>query len=105
MNTKKKRTGKIYLIGAGPGHPKLITLRAIECIQDSDMIIYDHLANQKFLQYARKGCKIIYAGKTGVHHTLHQEEINQILIEKAREGFTVARLKGGDPLLFGRGGE
>jgi uroporphyrinogen III methyltransferase/synthase len=105
LNTKQKRTGKIYLIGAGPGHPKLITLRAIECIQDSDVIIYDHLANQKFLQYTRKGCKIIYAGKTGVHHTLHQEEINQILIEKAREGYTVARLKGGDPLLFGRGGE
>jgi len=102
---ERPKNGKVYLIGAGPGHPKLITLRAIECIQDSDVLLYDHLANQKFLQYARKGCEIIYAGKTGVHHTLHQDEINQILIEKTREGRTVGRLKGGDPLLFGRGGE
>ncbi len=105
MDTAKNKSGKVYLIGAGPGHPKLITLRAIECIQEADVIIYDYLANQKFLQYARKGCEIIYAGKTGVHHTLHQEEINQILIDKAAQGRIVARLKGGDPLLFGRGGE
>lgn len=105
MSNEKTRAGKVYLIGAGPGHPKLITLRAIECIQDADVILYDYLANQKFLQYARKGCEIIYAGKTGVHHTLHQEEINRILIEKSRQGRTVVRLKGGDPLLFGRGGE
>jgi len=97
--------GKVFLIGAGPGHPKLITLRAIECIRDAEVIIYDYLANQKFLQYAKKGCEIIYAGKTSVHHTLHQSEINQILIDKARAGKIVVRLKGGDPLLYGRGGE
>ncbi len=98
-------TGKVFLIGAGPGHPKLITLRAVECIRDAEVIIYDYLANQKFLQYAPKGCEIIYAGKTSVHHTLHQDEINQLLIDKARSGKTVIRLKGGDPLLYGRGGE
>ncbi len=102
---KSTPKGKVFLIGAGPGHPKLITLRAIECIRDADVLIYDYLANQKFLQYAPSGCEIIYAGKTSVHHTLHQHEINQLLIEKATEGKTVVRLKGGDPLLYGRGGE
>ena len=102
---RRKRPGKVYLIGAGPGHPKLITLRAIECLQEADVVVYDHLANQKFLQYAKKRCEIVYAGKTGVHHTLHQEEINRILVEQASAGRTVARLKGGDPLLYGRGGE
>jgi uroporphyrinogen III methyltransferase/synthase len=100
-----KATGKVFLIGAGPGHPKLITLRAIECIRDADVIVYDYLANQKFLQYAKKGCETIYAGKSGVHHTLHQDDINRILVGKAREGKKVARLKGGDPLIYGRGGE
>ncbi len=102
---KEKPTGKVFLIGAGPGHPKLITLRAIECIRDADVIVYDYLANQKFLQYAREGCETIYAGKTGVHHTLHQNDINRVLVEKARQGKIVARLKGGDPLIYGRGGE
>ncbi|NOY54008.1 MAG: uroporphyrinogen-III C-methyltransferase [Deltaproteobacteria bacterium] len=102
---KSSIKGKVFLLGAGPGHPKLITLRAIECIRDAEVIIYDYLANQKFLQYAPKGCEIIYAGKTSVHHTLHQDEINQLLIDKARTGKTVIRLKGGDPLLYGRGGE
>lgn len=97
--------GKVFLIGAGPGHPKLITLRAIECIRDAEVIVYDYLANQKFLQYAPKGCEIIYAGKTSVHHTLHQSEINQLLVDKARAGKIVVRMKGGDPLLYGRGGE
>ncbi len=105
LNTAKNKSGKVYLIGAGPGHPKLITLRAIECIRDADVILYDYLANQKFLQYAKKECEIIYSGKTSLHHTLHQEEINQTLIKKANEGKAVVRLKGGDPLLFGRGGE
>ena len=103
MNAETR--GKVFLIGAGPGHPKLITLRAIECIRDADVIVYDYLANQKFLQYAREGCETIYAGKSGVHHTLHQGDINQVLVEKARQGKKVARLKGGDPLIYGRGGE
>ncbi len=100
-----RRPGKVFLIGAGPGHPKLITLRAIECIRDADVIVYDYLANQKFLQYARKGCEVVYAGKTGHHHTLNQDEINRFLVEKARAGKKVARLKGGDPLIYGRGAE
>ena len=102
---KDETKGKVFLIGAGPGHPKLITLRAIECIRDADVIVYDYLANQKFLQYAREGCETIYAGKTGVHHTLHQGDINRVLVDKARQGKKVARLKGGDPLIYGRGGE
>ncbi len=97
--------GKVYLIGAGPGDPGLITLKAIECIKEADVLVYDYLANKRFLEYARKGADIIYVGKIGGAHTLPQEEINKLIIEKARKGKIIARLKGGDPYIFGRGGE
>ena len=97
--------GKVYLIGAGPGDPRLITLKAIECIKEADVIVYDYLANKKFLEYAGKGAEIIYAGKIGGAHTLPQEDINKLIIEKAKKGKVIARLKGGDPFIFGRGGE
>ena len=97
--------GKVYLIGAGPGDPGLITLKAIECIKEADVVVYDYLANKKFLEYAGKGAEIIYVGKIGGAHTLPQEDINKLIIEKAKKGKVIARLKGGDPFIFGRGGE
>lgn len=97
--------GKVYLVGAGPGDAKLITIRGLECIQEADIIAYDHLVNFELLLYARPEAEIIYVGKKGYHHTVEQEKINQLLVEKARQGKTIARLKGGDPFIFGRGGE
>jgi len=97
--------GRVSLVGAGPGDPGLITRRGLECIQQADCIIYDRLVGERLLQQARPDAELIYAGKTPVRHTLTQEEINALLIEKARTGKAVCRLKGGDPYVFGRGGE
>ncbi len=97
--------GKVYLIGAGPGDPGLITEKGRRAIERADVIVYDYLANKRLLSYARPEAEKIYVGKKGGCHTLSQEGINQLLVEKAREGKVVARLKGGDPFLFGRGGE
>ena len=99
------KKGKVFIIGAGPGDPGLITLRGAECIGQADVIVYDYLANEEFLRRARKDARLIYVGKKGGDHTLPQGEINRILVDEALEGLTVARLKGGDPFIFGRGGE
>ncbi|WP_321494188.1 uroporphyrinogen-III C-methyltransferase [uncultured Desulfobacter sp.] len=98
-------SGKVYLIGAGPGDPGLITVKAKECIQTADVVVYDYLASPVLLGYARKDAEVIYVGKKGGDHTLTQDKINLLLVDKAREGKNVARLKGGDPFVFGRGGE
>jgi uroporphyrinogen III methyltransferase/synthase len=103
MNAVKQ--GIVYIIGAGPGDPGLITLRGIKCLQAADVIVYDHLVSTDILAFARKDAKRVYAGKRGGNHTIPQEEINRILVEEAKKGHTVARLKGGDPFIFGRGGE
>ncbi|NJB68275.1 uroporphyrinogen III methyltransferase/synthase [Desulfobaculum xiamenense] len=95
----------VYLIGAGPGDPGLLTLRAKEILETADILVYDYLANDEFLNYAKPGAEIIYVGKKGGDHTLPQDKINDLLVERAREGKTIARLKGGDPYVFGRGGE
>ena len=97
--------GIVYLVGVGPGDPGLITIKAIEKIKGSDVLVYDYLANKKFLEYAKDGAEVIYVGKRGGCHTLPQDEINDVLIQKVREGKVVARVKGGDPFIFGRGGE
>lgn len=97
--------GIVYLIGAGPGDYKLITVKGRECIEKADVIIYDYLADEKLLRWAREDAELIYAGKQCRNHTLKQHEINALLVEKGKEGKIVARLKGGDPLVFGRGGE
>ena len=101
----KKTSGQVYLVGAGPGDLGLVTLRAKECIEQADVIVYDHLANAEMLGWARADVEIIYAGKKAAAHTLTQDEINKLIIEKARDGKKVVRLKGGDPFLFGRGAE
>ncbi len=97
--------GKVYLVGAGPGDPELITLKGLKCIENADVIIYDYLASPSLLKHAQKHAEIIYVGKKGGDHTLSQDRINALIAEKAQKGFTVTRLKGGDPFIFGRGGE
>src|SRR5213080_422907 len=99
------KTGKVYLVGAGPGDPGLVTLRAKECIENADVIIYDHLANPETLGWARDDAEITYVGKTPGESRSNQNEINALLIKKAHEGKQVVRLKGGDPFVFGRGAE
>jgi uroporphyrinogen III methyltransferase/synthase len=100
-----KPAGKVYLIGAGPGDPGLITVKGLECVKKADVIIYDYLANERLLDQRRPDAELIYVGKQGGRHTLPQNEINGLIVKKAKEGKLVARLKGGDPFIFGRGGE
>lgn len=97
--------GYVYLVGAGPGDPKLITLKGSECIAKAEVLVYDRLASRRLLSLAGLDCELIYVGKSPDRHTLRQEEINQVLVQKGREGKVVTRLKGGDPFVFGRGGE
>ena len=99
------KIGKVYIIGAGPGDPELITAKAIRCLKEADVVIHDYLVSREILRHASTSARFIYAGKQGGDHTLSQEEINRRLVEEARRGHTVARLKGGDPFIFGRGGE
>ncbi|MDI6870137.1 MAG: uroporphyrinogen-III C-methyltransferase [Bacillota bacterium] len=97
--------GKVYLIGAGPGDPGLLTLKGKACLESADAVVYDRLANDRLLAYAKPGAELIYVGKESSRHAMKQEEINALLVKLAREGKVVARLKGGDPFVFGRGGE
>ncbi|MBI2910018.1 MAG: uroporphyrinogen-III C-methyltransferase [Chloroflexi bacterium] len=97
--------GKVHLVGAGPGDPGLITLRGLECLAEADVVVYDHLVDERVLSCVKPQAEIVYAGKSREGHTLRQEEINDLLVRKALEGKVVARLKGGDPFVFGRGGE
>ena len=95
----------VYLVGAGPGDPGLITVKGRQCIEDAQVVIYDYLASPELLKHARKNAELIYVGKKGGDHTLSQDEINALIVKKAAAGLKVCRLKGGDPFIFGRGGE
>ena len=95
----------VYLVGAGPGDPGLITVKGVECLRKADVVIYDYLVEKRLLNYAPSDAERIYVGKKGAQHTLEQNDINRLIIKKARQGKVVVRLKGGDPYLFGRGGE
>ena len=99
------KIGRVYITGAGPGDEKLISVRALELVKQADVIVYDRLGAEKFLKYSNKECEKINAGKQPQNHRLNQSQINEILIQKAKEGKSVVRLKGGDPFVFGRGGE
>lgn len=101
----KANKGKVYLVGAGPGDPELITVKGMRCIAKADVLIYDYLAAEALLRHASTDCERIYVGKKGGDHTMAQEQINALLVEKALAGNVVTRLKGGDPFIFGRGGE
>jgi uroporphyrinogen III methyltransferase/synthase len=100
-----EKKGICFLVGAGPGDLGLVTLRAKECIERAEVIVYDYLSNPEMLRWARDNAELIFAGKKAGEHTLSQEEINALLVEKTSAGKNVVRLKGGDPFLFGRGGE
>lgn len=97
--------GKVYLVGSGPGDPELLTLKARRLIDSADVVVYDQLPGKMILDSIPAGTEKIDAGKYAGDHTLKQDEINTVIIEKAKEGKNVVRLKGGDPYMFGRGGE
>ncbi|MEK7305846.1 MAG: SAM-dependent methyltransferase, partial [Nitrospirota bacterium] len=101
----KPRIGRVYLVGAGPGDPKLLTLRGKECLEQADVVFYDYLANPVLLSHAPLHAERIYVGRRGRGQYQPQETTNRMLIERARQGQIVVRLKGGDPFVFGRGGE
>ena len=98
-------TGKVYLVGAGPGDAGLLTLRGAELLRRAEVVVYDALVNRELLALAPESAEIIYGGKRSRDHAIPQGDLNRLLVEKAREGKTVVRLKGGDPYVFGRGGE
>jgi len=98
-------SGIVYLVGAGPGDPSLITLRGVECLKKAEVVVYDYLANEQLLSQAPEGAERIYAGRIGGRHNQGQDEIHKLLVAKGMEGKTVVRLMGGDPFLFDHGGE
>jgi len=97
--------GKVYIVGAGPGDPGLLTLRAVELLRAADVIFYDYLCGDGFMAYRNPEAECVYIGKRGHRHHTPQEQINRMLVEAHRAGKSVVRLKGGDPFVFGRGGE
>ena len=102
---KKLQTGEVFLVGAGPGDPELLTIRALHLLQKADICIYDNLVSKEILELVRRDAHMIYAVKLRDNHTIQQNEINKLLIKYAKKGLRVLRLKGGDPFIFGRGGE
>lgn len=97
--------GKIWLVGAGPGDPDLITVKGLKAIQKADVILYDRLISMELLDHAKEGTELIFCGKLPDRHFVQQENINELLVDHARQDKQVVRLKGGDPFVFGRGGE
>ena len=102
---KKESKGLCILAGAGPGDIGLMTLRAREAVEQAEVVVYDYLCNPEILKWAPANAEIVYAGKKSGQHTLRQEAITQFLVDRTKEGKRVVRLKGGDPFVFGRGGE
>jgi uroporphyrin-III C-methyltransferase/precorrin-2 dehydrogenase/sirohydrochlorin ferrochelatase len=103
--TQSSTGGRLYLVGGGPGDPELLTLRAVRLLEKAQVVVYDHLVSNAVLDYISAAAERIYAGKRRNEHTLRQEQINALLVKLVQEGKQVVRLKGGDPFIFGRGGE
>jgi len=97
--------GKVYIVGAGPGDAGLITVKAAELLKKADVVLYDYLVNRELLEDCQPACELVYVGKKKDKHTYPQEELNELLVQFARKGKTIVRLKGGDPFVFGRGTE
>ena len=100
-----KHSGTVYIVGAGPGNPDLITVRGLACLQQADVVLHDRLIDLHLLEEARPSAEIINVGKEAGDESVQQDHIHWMMIEKAREGKSVCRLKGGDPFVFGRGAE
>jgi len=99
------KMGKVYIIGAGPGDPGLMTVRGLQCLQEANVVLYDYLVSIELLNHTAENARLIYVGKKGGNHTIPQDKLNELLVKEAKSGNVVARLKGGDPFIFGRGGE
>lgn len=102
MNNK---TGKVFLVGAGPGDIGLITIKAMEKLKEADVVVYDRLINEELLSFCKKDCELIFVGKESGYHHIEQDRIIDILLSKSKSGLNVVRLKGGNPCIFGRGSE
>ena len=105
MRVLSSRVGKVFLVGAGPGDPELLTVKGVRCLNQADVVVYDRLVDSRLLDLSPPSAERILVGKKGGHYSFPQEKINELLASKSQEGRQVVRLKGGDPFIFGRGGE